>query len=206
MLTLDQVLFRYLNRGTANTVLDAVMPVITNLHQQFWFLAVLLVAAIVALVVGGRRVRLAVLCAVLGVTLADLSSYRVVKRLVPRPRPCHVIAATGGLVFPDTRLVAGTRCPGSPSFPSNHAANMMALGVAGWWFTRGRSRWLWFLFPLIIGFSRIYLGFHYPSDVLGGWVLGALCAAAVIGLLSMKPLSRSKAAEVEESPSLAAGP
>ncbi len=182
MLTLDQALLRALNRGAANGVLDAVMPVITNLHQQRWFLAVALLAAIGLAVLGGRTGRLAVLCAIFAVTLADLTSYRIVKRIVPRERPCHTRAATGEMAFRETRLVVGPKCPGSLSFPSNHAANMMALGVVGWWFTRGKMRWLWFLLPLAIGYSRVYLGFHYPSDVLAGWLLGALCAAFSIWL------------------------
>ncbi len=57
---------------------------------------------------------------------------------------------------------------------------MMALAGVGLWFTRGRTRWLWFLLPLIIGYSRIYLGYHYPSDTLSGWLLGGLIAAVVI--------------------------
>jgi undecaprenyl-diphosphatase len=44
--------------------------------------------------------------------------------------------------------------------------------------TTGRKRWLWLLIPLIIGYTRIYLGYHYPSDVLGGWILGGILATS----------------------------
>jgi len=83
------------------------------------------------------------------------------------------------------RVVNPDRCPGSPSFPSNHAANMMAVASVGWWFARRRARWAWFLLPLVIGYTRVYLGYHYPTDVVGGWAVGAVVAAFTLGLVRM---------------------
>jgi len=181
--SLDNALLAALNRGVTNDLFDWLMPRITNLHQQTWFLALLALFCMGVLWKGGRRRRVWVVCALVAVGLSDLLSSRAIKAVLPRDRPCHQRAETGRMAFPATRLVPGEHCPGSPSFPSSHAVNTMAVAVVGWWFTRRRARWAWFLLPLILGYSRVYLGYHYPSDVVGGWIVGGLVAGAVIGLL-----------------------
>lgn len=173
-MSLDQSLFSLLNRGVGNPLFDAIMPTLTNLHKQVWFLVPALLACGWVLWKGGRRGRVWVVCALLAVGASDLCAHRLFKEVLPRDRPCHRVGAEGAMAFPQTRLVG--ECPGSKSFPSNHAANMAALGGVGVWMTAGRKRWLWLLIPLIIGYTRIYLGYHYPSDVLGGWILGGILA------------------------------
>jgi undecaprenyl-diphosphatase len=178
---LDDRLFHVLNDGAANPFLDWLMPRLTNLHHLKWFAGIVILGGVLAVWKGSRQVRLGVLCAVISVGLSDVLASRVIKPLVPRERPCRVhISSENGDQSTFARMVPDESCPGSSSFPSNHASNMMALAGVGWWLTRNRSRWLWFLLPLIIGYSRIYLGYHYPSDTVGGWILGGLIAAVVI--------------------------
>ncbi len=198
---LDRRLFEALNRGAANPALDWLMPRITNLHQTKWFLALAITGAIIAIWRGSRVVQVAVVCAGLAVGISDLACARIVKPLFVRPRPCRVLTPGGTMSFPRTRLVPGEHCPGSSSFPSNHASNMMALVGVGWWFTRRKTRWLWFLLPLVIGYSRIYLGYHYPLDTLGGWLLGALIAAgmAAIGERILARMEEKTPPAVEET-------
>ena len=84
----------------------------------------------------------------------------------------------------------------SPSFPSGHALMSAAvyLTLAGLLGRRGvdapvrRSLfWLAVALVLLIGISRVYLGVHWPSDVLGGWVLGALWAWGCVRLAKHTP-------------------
>ena len=71
----------------------------------------------------------------------------------------------------------------SPSFVSGHAATAMAV-----WGTLGaliRRAWFWVVSALLIffiGLSRLYLGVHFPADVIGGWILGLVVAAALMAL------------------------
>jgi len=181
---LDNALFTLLNRGAANSFLDWLMPRITNLHKEGWFIAPLALVLLWYLWRGGRRARVWILCAALAIGISDFTARRVVKNLYVRERPCYAASPGAPAANPDVRLVPGEHCPGSPSFPSNHAANMGALAAVCLFFTRRRTRWLWLLLPLIIGYSRIYLGYHYPSDVIGGWIMGAAIGTMILALLA----------------------
>ncbi len=81
----------------------------------------------------------------------------------------------------------------SPGFISGHATT--AMGVWGTLAALARRAWFWALAGLLafsIGFSRIYLGVHYPSDVIGGWIAGLLVAAALLwGLPRLEPRVRT---------------
>jgi undecaprenyl-diphosphatase len=106
---------------------------------------------------------------ILAVTLSDQSSVHLFKNLFHRLRPCHE-PALEGLVH----LVKG-ECGGLYSFVSSHAANSFNIALLSLmlikkkWYTISIILW-----ASIIGYSRIYLGVHYPGDVIFGSILGAL--------------------------------
>jgi undecaprenyl-diphosphatase len=108
--------------------------------------------------------------AVLILLINDFISHQILKEFFARTRPCHVIDILQGI----------PHCTNSFSFPSNHASNIFTLATLSSLCYRNTTL-LAMTVALIIGFSRIYLGFHYPSDVLGG----ALCGI-VMGLLGYK--------------------
>lgn len=104
--------------------------------------------------------------------LSDLVSFEVIKPWIQRERPCWVVDGI--------HKVLGY-CGGSYGFTSNHAANAAAFiftMILSRYFTR---QVLVFAAGLgvLVGLSRIYLGVHYPLDVLVGFVLGAGAAVAV---------------------------
>ena len=115
----------------------------------------------------------------LAVTLAYGSSAIVGKPLSARGRPC----SHPGLV----QTVDG--CPPGNSLPSNHSAAIAAAAVALAW-SAPIAGVVAIGLALIVGGSRIYLGAHYPSDVVAGFALGSLCAWVACALVARHQLSR----------------
>ena len=104
---------------------------------------------------------------IVAVALADLSA-SALKGLIDRPRP--------PLRYPDQDPLV--QVPDSGSFPSGHAATSFA-GATILAFGVPRAAPLFYLLATAVGFSRVYLGVHYPLDVVGGAVLGTLIAFAL---------------------------
>jgi undecaprenyl-diphosphatase len=101
------------------------------------------------------------------------------KDLIARPRPC--------LALSDVTALAG--CGKMGSFPSNHALNT-ATAVAFFQVLYPKSGWISWPLVVLIGLARVYVGAHYLTDVLAGWVIGGLCGAGLAWLLLRSPRFR----------------
>jgi len=125
---------------------------------------------------------------ILVITLADQTSVHLFKNVFQRLRPCHE-PALEGLVH-----LVNNKCGGQFGFISSHAANTFGLALLTllWikkrWFTALMITW-----ALLVAYSRVYLGVHYPMDVLVGGIWGAGCGWLVFQLfrwsLSKLPLN-----------------
>ncbi len=156
--TVDTWLFYLLNVTLANPVTTFVMPIITN----DWGLRVAFgLTMIGCLIWGNARVRWSVLIAALVLTAADQLSSGVLKPLIDRPRPCHILT--------DINLLVG--CGGGKAMPSSHAAN--AFAIATFFGFTFRRQLLWLLITAgLIAISRVFVGVHYPADITVGAILG----------------------------------
>ena len=156
---IDRAAFVLINGGLRHVVLDVVMPFVS---EKWNFVVPATLVAVYLLVKGGQRGRVVVVCAVLVVICADASA-TVLRNHFQRPRPCQALQGV--------QLLVG--CSDSFSFPSNHATNAFALAAFFAVYYRRLAIPL-FLFAALVGYSRIYVGVHYPTDVLAGAVLGVM--------------------------------
>jgi len=160
----DEILFTALNLAGTNPVVDALMVLVTTLGAAY-----IVVLVVVPLWWRGQREATFDLLLLLGITVLLTEAIRFA---VDRPRPC---------LLPGVRTLAGYGCDveTDPSFPSGHASRAFALAA----FVTLRFRWRTgsaaTAFAILVGVSRIYLGVHWPSDVLAGALLGVGLALLV---------------------------
>ncbi len=174
----DDYWFRLINSVLANKIFDQIMPVASDLDK---WMPLLVVVWLAVMVWGKKRGRIIASVALVMIIITDQVSAGILKPLIERTRPCNVLP--GVHFFYENSWITTSRLPvleynGSPSFPSSHAANI--VGQAVFW-----SRYfvnlspLFFTLAIVVCYSRIYLGLHYPSDVVGGMIIGVLAAKAL---------------------------
>lgn len=163
--------------------------ILNAIHSPWWDKFMVLVSAkltwvplyafiLVLLGIKYRRTLLLIIpIVILLVTASDQLSVHAFKEVFQRLRPCHE-PALAGLVH-----TVNDKCGGMYGFVSSHAANSFAVAV----FSLGLLKKKWFtvlilFWAALVSYSRIYLGVHYPGDIIGGAILGILLA---YGFLTM---------------------
>ena len=172
--SIDSFIFFFFNKTLANPFFDKFMPFITE--AKHWLIFYFLVLFYL-LIKGGAKGRVAVIMALVLVFCTDQSS-NILKELFMRIRPCHTL--------PNVNLLVG--CTESYSFPSNHAMNNFAAAVLFSHFYPKMKVWL-FSGATIVAMSRVFVGVHYVSDIIGGAIVGTLIA---LGLLYIWKLINNK--------------
>jgi len=171
LLSWDERLFVVLNERWTSAILDRMLPWVTDARN---YTIPFILGALVVLIAWRLRGLRFLMLAVVSVVIADAISTHLIKHVFWRTRPCVALEAV--------RLLVG--CVNSPSFPSNHAVNGSALATL-------TALHLPKLGPLalalafIVGYSRVYVGAHYPLDVLVGSVLGVLVALVLSRVMTL---------------------
>lgn len=168
---LDANILLFIQDNIRNPVLTAIMRPITHLGDKgiFWIILTLILLAF-------RKTRKAGICSMFALLFMVVLNNGIIKHLVDRIRPYEVIESLKILVAK----------PDDASFPSGHTASSFASCTAlllslPMVTDRRRARIFTvaaYILAVLIAFSRLYVGVHYPTDVLGGIVIGILCGIA----------------------------
>jgi undecaprenyl-diphosphatase len=169
LIKLDHWLFSIINQQFHNDILDALMPFIRNANS--WLPLYIFLVILVWKNIPSRTGSWLFFLISLPI-LTDLVSSWLVKEQFARIRPCNQA------YWQDSIRFLLRHRPQSFSFTSSHATTHMALAVF-FYLTLANLipkqwRMFFFLWAFIIGYAQIYVGVHYPLDILGGYILGAL--------------------------------
>lgn len=172
IIELDKEIFLFINQGLSNPVFDWLLPILRN---PFTWAPLYLFLIIFFIKHYGKMGILIVAFTLINFGMSDSISSHLIKKTVKRIRPCNDIEFKHNV---DLRV----RCGSGFSFTSSHATNHFAM--AFFWIVLFRRKWkhtLWLclLWATAISVSQIYVGVHYPFDILCGALLGA-----AIGLLN----------------------
>ena len=169
---LDYNFLYFFNSIISNSFFDLIFPIITN--SKNWIFPILFFYTLLIIKFKQRGI-IAFLLTLLCVIITDAISAQLLKPYFMRIRPSHELYENINLL-----IAKG----GKFSFPSNHAANSMALAFTTSFFFKSSFKYL-FILSIMIGFSRIYVGVHYPFDVIFGFIFGYLISMFSLHIYSI---------------------
>jgi membrane-associated phospholipid phosphatase len=188
LLPLDRDILYLVNQRWTNAFFDAAMP-----WSRFKFNWLPLYAVMIAniLLTYKKKSWIPLLVCIAAVAVSDQLASSVLKPMFHRLRPCQ-----NALLH--VRMLI--ECGSGYSFVSSHAANHFAVATAYPVFFRHQSRWIgvaMFAWAAWVSYAQVYVGYHYPSDVVVGGLLG-ITVAALILLALRKPLHKLEVNELTQ--------
>ena len=179
---IDKQAMVFLNKTISNPIFDFIMPIVTN--QNFLvFLGLILIGYLAYF--GGKRGRITIIVLLIAAGTSDAICFQIIKPWVGRIRPSHEFYEYINL------LVAKG---GKYSFPSNHAANSFVFAtVISYFYDKNRKSL--YILASVIAFSRVYVGVHYPLDIVFGSVIGYIISWMMLSIwviIKMRELKRGK--------------
>ena len=183
----DLKLFLLINQEWRSPVLDVIMPILSSMTALFVAMALVLTFMIIR---HGKGHIIFFLILLVGMATTDVTS-NLIKKQSKRVRPLNSVASTHHQAHGFWQQLPAdfvqVKETGS-SFPSAHSSNTMVLAILAIMLWPALKKWPLIL-PMLVGYSRIYLGKHYPLDVLAGWLLGII-VAYVVWMVWKRGLSR----------------
>lgn len=178
ILQTDQYFFELINQYWSNPLMDAVMPFFRN---QFTWVPIYFFLLLFAWFNFKKSIIPWIGFFLLTFSLTDLISTQIIKEIVQRPRPCW-----NELTSDHVRMLIP--CSPAYSFVSSHAANHAGMAIFIFGTLRpftGKRYWIVFIWAFLICLAQVYVGAHFPGDVIGGAFLGL-----ITGYFTMKTCNK----------------
>ena len=182
LVDIDKSLMVFLNKKISNSFFDVLMPIITNQN----FLTIIGIIFIIYLgYFGNKKGRITLVVLLFAAGMSDALCAQIIKPWVGRIRPSHEF-----IDFINLLVSKG----GKWSFPSNHAANSFAFATVLSYFY-DKNKIILFFIASTIAFSRVYVGVHYPMDILFGAFIGYAVSWITLSIwviIKMRELKRGR--------------
>jgi len=177
--TLDFKLLIILNQKISNSLFDLIMPIITN--EDYWGIPILCLI-IYFLFFGQKKGKIVLCLLIISLGINDYICASIIKPTIARLRPSHEFLEYINLLVPKG---------GKWSMPSNHASNMFVLAtIISNFYSKTKAGI--FLIAILVSFSRVYVGVHYPLDVIVGASIGTTIATIIISSWSSLKVNQLK--------------
>lgn len=162
---IDINIMNLIKEYTKNPIFDIIMPIITKLGNDGLIWIIICLILIIS-----KKYRMAGIVSIISIFLTAILGEGILKNIFQRPRPFLMMIGIDLLIDK----------PLSYSFPSGHTAIAFAMaGTIARMIENKRIVLITIIFACLIAFSRLYLGVHYFSDILGGIILGLLSSTIV---------------------------
>ena len=176
---IDFKLLIVLNQKISNNLFDLIMPIITN--EDYWRIPILCLI-IYLLFFSQKKGKIVLFLLIISLGINDYLCASIIKPSIARLRPSHEFLEYINLLVPKG---------GKWSMPSNHASNMFVLAtIISTFYSKTKS--IIFFIAILVSFSRIYVGVHFPMDVITGASIGTMIAIIMISLWNFLKLDQLK--------------
>ena len=193
ILKLDSYLFQFINSYLSNPILDVIFVFFHKPHTYLWFIVFILSLTSFYIYKERKKAVFVIIFLIIGVIITDQIG-STIKNFEFRNRPYikeKNVNLPKGIYLPKIDSDYKKTESSKKSFPSNHSANIVLIASLLAYIYNSKKKYF-IILAILVGISRIYVGVHYPLDVIVGAILGITISYLMIKLLKKSGINLVK--------------